>query len=151
MTGVRVRAMLLALARRAKGTHLYWQAGLAAVRARDEIPQRSEAFAHAVQAELCLTDALHAAGLPAGFWIDGITLDRDPVTAMKQLRDHVHAWTWNGPIEAGHEQARLAYRQLAADPLTDQEHALAVHLAGLIAARRDKVIDTAEHLARHQQ
>jgi hypothetical protein len=145
-----VREILLALARRAKEHQLYWQAGLAAVRARREIPQRGEAFAHAAISEMCLVDALRAADLPAGFRIGGITLSRDPVDAMKQLRDQVYARNPSGPIEAEHEQARLTYQHLATAPLTDQEHAAAVQLAGMPAARRDKVIETAEHLARHQ-
>ena len=37
------------------------------------------------------------------------------------------------------------------DLLTDEEQAAAVQLAGLPAARRDKVIDAAERIARHPQ
>ncbi|BEL05712.1 hypothetical protein Q0Z83_039030 [Actinoplanes sichuanensis] len=144
-----VRAILLALARRANDTHLYWQAGLAAVRARRQVPQRGEAFAHAIQAELCLADALRAADLPAGFRIDGITLRPDPVDAMRQLRAHVPRLNPSGPIEAEHEQARQTYQQLAVDPLTDQEQAFAVQLADLPVARRDKVVDAAERIACH--
>jgi hypothetical protein len=146
-----VRAILLALARRAKDNHLHWQAGLAAIRARQQIPTHHEAFAHAAISQLCLADALRAADLPAGFRIDGITLSRDPVTAMTQLRDHVPGRQPDNPIEAEHEHARLAYRQLASGPLTDREQALAVQLAGLPAARRDQVADAAERIARHQQ
>ncbi|MEV4283472.1 hypothetical protein [Actinoplanes xinjiangensis] len=144
-----VRAILLALARRAKHNHLSWQAALAATRARSQPRQRSEAFAHAAISELCLVDALRAADLPTGFRVDTITLSRDPVIAMTQLRDHVYARRPDNAIEAEHEHARQTYRRLSADPLTDQEHAVAVQLAGMPAARRDKVIDTAEHLARH--
>jgi hypothetical protein len=146
-----VRAMLLTLARRAKQTHLSWQAGLAAVRARREVPRRSEVFAHAVMSELCLIDALRAADLPAPFRIDGITLHRDPVTAATQLRDHVHARNPGGPIEAEHEHARQDYQRLSAEPLTESEQVAAVQLAALAPARRDKVIDAAESIARHQQ
>ncbi|MEV4283495.1 hypothetical protein [Actinoplanes xinjiangensis] len=146
-----VRAILPALARRARENHLSWQAGLAAVRARRQTPSRGEAFAHAAVSELCLIDALRAADLQAGFRIDAITLSRDPVTAMKQLRDHVYGRQRDNAIEAEHEQDRHTYRRLAADPLTDQEHAMAVQPARMPAARRDKVIDAAEHLARHQQ
>ncbi|GAA1596674.1 hypothetical protein J3R03_003129 [Actinoplanes couchii] len=144
-----VRAILLALARRDKSTYLRWQAGLAAVRARGLTPTHNEAFAHHVQTELCLVDALRAADLPSGFRIDGITLPRDPVTAAKRLRDHVPAWSPDNAIETDHEQARLQYRSLAATPLNAQETAYAEMLAGLPAARRDKVIELAEHLTRH--
>jgi hypothetical protein len=144
-----VRAIPLALARRAKQNHLSWQAALAATRQHRQPRQRSEAFAHAAISERCLVDALRAADLPAGFRVDAITLSRDPVTAMTPLRDHVYAGRRDNAIEAAHEHARHTYRRLSADPLTDQEHAVAVQLAGMPAARRDTVIDAAERLARH--
>lgn len=143
------RAILVALARRAANCRLRWQAGLAAVRARGETPTHNEAFAHHAIAELCLVDALCAADLPTGFRLAGITLPRDPVDAMTILRDHVHAWAPDNAIETDHEQARLDYRRQAAAPLTEQETAYAHLLAGLAPARRDKIIDLAESLARH--
>ncbi len=143
-----IRSMLLALATRAKEARLRWHAGRAAVRARGEIPSRTEAFAHHVQAELCLLTALHAASLPTGFRIYDVTLSADPLAVARQLDDLVVARP-GGAIEAEHEAARLAYIAASAEPITDQEQRYIDTLAGLSAARRDKILELAEQLARH--
>ena len=146
-----VRSMLLALAQRAQDARLRWHAGRAATRARGEIPGRIEAFAHHVEADLCLLTALHAAGIPANFRVHDITLSRDPVTAAEQLREIAFGHDGSGPIEADHEPARLAYRALFAAPLSDQEQRYVETLANLPDARRDKVIELAEDRARHRE
>jgi hypothetical protein len=140
--------MLLALATRAEETRLRWHTGRAAVRARDQIPGRTEAFAHHVQADLCLLAAISAADLPAGFKIYDISLAKDPHTAARQLREIVVAYYPNGPIEAEHEAARLAYNAAFAEPITDQEQQYVNLLAALPAPRRDKIIELAEDHAR---
>ena len=145
------RAILLALAKQAREAELYWQAGTAATRARGLTPSRTEAFAHHTRAELSLLIALRAAGIPPNFHIDGITLSRDPLAAMQQLRGHVAAHQPSNPIETDHEAARLAYRHTFAAPPTAQEQHLAATLAGLPAARRDKINELAETLARADQ
>ncbi|WP_229070798.1 hypothetical protein [Actinoplanes sp. DH11] len=141
-------AMLLALAGRAKEAQLYWQAGLAAARARGEVRGHTEAFAHHVEAEMCLLTALRAAPRPAGLRVNGIALPRDPVAAMRQLREHAVGYAPRAAIEAAHEPARLAYRAAFAAPLTVEEQQLVAALAALPVARRDKVIETAETLSR---
>ena len=143
------RSMLLALAARAKEARLRWHAGRAAVRARDEIPSRIEAFAHHCQAELCLIVAISAADLPRDFRIYDVTLSKDPLVAAKQLDDLVVAADTSGPIEAEHESARLTYKMAFAEPITEQEQRYADILAGLPPARRDKIIEVAEQHARH--
>ncbi len=145
------RSMLLALARHAEEARLRWNAERAAVRARDETPARSEAYAYYVQANLCLIAAIGAADLPADFRISGITLSRDPVAAAEQLRQVVVAYDPSGSIEAAHEAARLAYKAAFAEPVTAQELQYVDLLAGLSAPRRDKVIDLAEERARHTE
>jgi hypothetical protein len=146
-----LRSMLLALAKRAKETRLYWQAGRAAVRARGETPGRTEAFAHHVEADLCLLAALDAADIPASFRVYDITLSRDPVRAAKQLQELVYCHDYSGPIEAEHEAARLAYKAAFAEPISDQEQRCVEFLADLPAARRDRVIELAEDRARHRE
>jgi hypothetical protein len=140
--------VLLAVAGRAKQAQLYWQAGLAAARARGDGRAPTEAFAHHVEAEMCLLAAIRAAGPPAGHRIDGLTLSRDPVKAMIALRDHAHGHGTDDAIEAAHEPARRGYRDAFAAPLSAAEQDLAQTLAGLPDARRDKVIEQAESLAR---
>ncbi|MDG4793657.1 hypothetical protein [Micromonospora sp. WMMD1082] len=146
-----IRSMLLALAKRAKETRLNWQAGRAAVRARGEVPGRTEAFAHYVEADLCLLAALRAADIPANFRVYDITLSRDPVRAAKQLQELVYGHDHSGPIEAAHEAARLAYKAAFAEPVSDQEQRCIEFLADLPAARRDRVIELAEDRARHRE
>ena len=140
--------MLLALAHRAKQVQLNWQAGLAATRARDLSRARTEAYAHHVEAELCLVTAVRAAALPPGFRLAGVALPKDPITAMVRLRDQGVAVDWNNRIEAEHELARITYRQEFAAPLSAAEQAQAQALAALKPARRDKVIEMAEALSR---
>ena len=94
-----VRNMLLALAQRAKEARLHWHAGRAAVRARGEVPARTEAFAHHVEADLCLLAALRAADIPAKFRVRDITLSRDPVRAAKQLCEIVYGHDCAGPAD----------------------------------------------------
>jgi hypothetical protein len=146
-----VRSMLLALAKRAKETRLRWQASRAAVRARGEAPNRTEAFAHHVEADLCLLAALDAADIPANFRIYDITLSRNPVRAAEQLREIVYGHDISGPIEAEREAARLAYKAAFAEPVSDQELRCVEILADLPAARRDRVIELAEDRARHRE
>ncbi|MGC5664523.1 hypothetical protein ACN261_29485 [Micromonospora sp. WMMD723] len=143
------RSMLLALAKRAEETRLDWQAGRAAVRARGETPHRNEAFAHHIQANLCLLTAITAADLPATFRIHDTTLSTDPITAAQQLRDLAPPYDRHGPIEATHEAARQAYREAFAEPITAQEQQYIDLLAALTPARRDKVIAAAEERASH--
>jgi hypothetical protein len=143
-----IRSMLLALATRAEEARLRWHAGRAAVRAREEIPGRTEAFAHHVQADLCLLAAISAADLPTGFKIYDISLSKDPRTAARQLGEIVVAYHPNGPIEAEHEAARLAYNAAFAEPVTDQEQRYIDLLTELPAARRDKIIELVEDRAR---
>jgi hypothetical protein len=140
--------VLLALARRAKEAYLYWQADLAAVRARGERRHGTESFARHAQAELCLLTALTTGRLPSRYRIDGVTLSTDPHRAMLQLREHVVGHRPENAIEAGHEPARLAYLDACAAPLSAAERELARRLAALVTARRDTVIDRAESLAR---
>lgn len=146
-----VRSMLLAVARRAKETRLHWHACRAAVRARGETPGLIEAFAHHTEADLCLLAALRAADIPANFRIRDITLSRDPATASRQLCEIAYGHDGSGPIEPDHEAARLAYRALFAELLSDQEQRCIEVLAALPAARRDKVIELAEDRARYRE
>ncbi|MFG3690556.1 hypothetical protein [Micromonospora sp. NPDC047740] len=139
--------MLLALARLAEEARLRWNAERAAVRARGETPARSEAYACQVQANLCLITAIGAADLPANFRIYDLTLSRDPLAAAEQLRQVAVAHDHSGPIEAAHEAARLAYKEVFAQPVTAQEQQCVDLLAGLPAARRDKIVDLAEERA----
>ncbi|MER7457319.1 hypothetical protein [Micromonospora sp. NPDC126480] len=141
--------MLLALAKHAEEARLRCNAERAAVRARGETPAHTEAYAYHVQANLCLITAIDAADLPASFRIYDITLSRDPLTAAKQLRQPVVAYDHSGPIEAAHEAARLAYKAAYAEPVTAEEQQYVDLLAGLPAARRDKIIELAEDRARH--
>lgn len=143
-----VRSMLLALAERVNDTRLRWHAERAAVRARGETSHCTEAFAHHAQAELCLLAALRAADIPARFSIRNIILSRDPVRAAEQLCEIAYGYDISGPIEAEHEAARLAYKATFAEPLSDQEQQYVELLAGLPAARRDKIIEAVEDLAR---
>ncbi|MEU2610686.1 hypothetical protein ABZ570_03735 [Micromonospora sp. NPDC007271] len=145
------RSMLLALARHAEDARLRWNAERAAMRARGETPARSEAYAYYVQANVCLIAAIGAADLPADFRIYDLTLSRDPVVAAEQLRQVVFAYDHSGPIEAAHEAARLAYKAAFAEPVTAQELQYVGLLAGLPAARRDKVVELAEERARHAE
>lgn len=143
-----IRSMLLALAARAEEARLRWHAGRAAVRARDQIPGRTEAFAHHVQADLCLLAAISAADLPTGFTIYDVTLSKDPRAAARQLAEIVVAYSPSGPIEAEHEAARLAYNAAFAAPTTEQEQRYIDLLAALPTPRRDKIIELAEDRAR---
>ncbi|MFE9207566.1 hypothetical protein [Micromonospora sp. NPDC007230] len=143
--------MLLALARHAEDARLHWNAERAAVRARGETPARTEAYAHHVQANLCLITAIGAADLSANFRIYDITLSRDPLAAAEQLRQAAVAHDHSGAIEAAHEAARLAYKQAFAQPVTAQEQQYVDLLAGLPAARRDKVVEMAEGRARQPE
>ncbi|MGW4294019.1 hypothetical protein ACWEH1_13315 [Micromonospora chersina] len=145
------RSMLLALARQAEEARLRWHAERAAVRARGETPARSEAHAYHVQANLCLITAIGAADLPPNFRIYDLTLSRDPLAAAEQLRQAANAYDHSGPIEAAHEPARLAYKAAFAEPVTAQEQQYVDLLAGLPAARRDKIVDLAEQRARHPE
>ncbi|MFE9658367.1 hypothetical protein [Micromonospora sp. NPDC006431] len=145
------RRMLLALARHAEEARLGWNAERAAVRARGETPARSEAYAYHVQANLCLITAIGAADLPANFRVYDITLSRDPLAAAEQLRQVAVAHDHSGPIEAAHEAARLAYKEAFARPVTAQEQQYVELLAGLPAARRDKIVELAEQRARHPE
>ncbi|MER5337977.1 hypothetical protein [Micromonospora sp. NPDC002717] len=140
--------MLLALARQAEEARLRWNAERAAVRARGETPARTEAYAYHVQANLCLITAIGAADLPANFRIYDITLSRDPLAAAEQLRQVVVAYDHSGAIEAAHEAARLAYKAAFAESVTAQEQQYVELLAGLSAARRDKIVELAEERAR---
>ncbi|OKI50979.1 hypothetical protein A6A27_33720 [Micromonospora sp. CB01531] len=140
--------MLLALARHAEEARLRWNAERAALRARGETPTRSEAYAYQVQANLCLITAIGAADLPANFRIYDIILSRDPLAAAEQLRQVAVAHDHSGAIEAAHEAARLAYKSAFAQPITAQEQQYVDLLAGLPAARRDKIVDLAEERAR---
>ncbi len=143
------RRMLLALAKHAEEARLRWNAERAAVRARGETPARTETYAYHVQANLCLITAIGAAGLPASFRIYDITLSRDPLIAAEQLRQIVVAYDHSGSIEAAHEAARLAYKAAYAEPVTAAEQQYVDLLAGLPAARRDKITELAEDRARH--
>lgn len=143
------RSMLLVLARQAEEARLRWNAERAAVRARGATLARTEAYAHHVQANLCLITAIGAANLPATFRIYDITLSRDPLAAAEQLRQLVVAYDHSGPIEAAHEAARLAYKTALAEPVTAQEQQYIDLLAGLPTARRDKIVELAEERARH--
>ncbi|MEV0158343.1 hypothetical protein AB0H57_32320 [Micromonospora sp. NPDC050686] len=143
-----IRAILLSLARTAKEAELRWYANRAAQRARGETPTRGEAYAYSVKADQCLITAVTAADLPANFRLYDTTLSRDPLVAAEQLRDVACAYDPSGPIEAAHEAARLAYKTAFAEPLTPQEENYAELLAGLPAARRDKIIEVAEERAR---
>ncbi len=145
------RSMLLALARHAEDARLRWNAERAAVRARGETPTRTEAYAYHVQAGLCLITAISAADLPANFRIYDVTLSRDPLAAAEQLRQVAVAHDHSGAIEAAHEAARLAYKAAFAEPVTAQEQQYVDLLAGLPAARRDKIIELAEERARRPQ
>ncbi|MGR6318885.1 hypothetical protein Q2K19_31565 [Micromonospora soli] len=145
------RSMLLALARHAEEARLRWHAERAAVRARGETPTRSEAYAYHVQANLCLIAAIGAADLPPDFRIYDITLSRDALAAAEQLRQVATAYDYSGPIEAAHEPARLAYKAAFAEPVTAQEQQYIDLLAGLPAARRDKIVELAEERARHPE
>ncbi|MFI7609258.1 hypothetical protein ACIBTV_29675 [Micromonospora sp. NPDC049366] len=142
-----IRSMLLTLARHAQEARLRWHAERAAVRARGETPTRSETYAYQVQADLCLIAAVSAADLPASFRLYDTTLSRDPLVAADQLRQVTSAYDHSGPIEAAHEAARLAYKAAFAEPLTAQEQHYVDLLAGLPAARRDKIIEVAEEHA----
>lgn len=146
-----IRSMLLALAERAKDARLHWQAGRAAVRARGETPGRTEAFAHHVEADLCLLAALDAADIPANFRVYDITLSQDPVRAAEQLCEIAFGYDHSGPIEAEHEAARLAYKAAFAEPISEQEQHCVEILADLPAARRDKIVELAEDRARHHE
>ncbi|MFI6263245.1 hypothetical protein [Micromonospora sp. NPDC051006] len=141
------RSMLLALARHAQESRLRWHAERAAVRARGETPARTEAYAYQVQANLCLIAAIGAADLPANFRLYDTFLSRDPLTAAEQLRQVASAYDHSGPIEAAHEMARQAYKAAFAPPLTAQEQQYVELLAGLPAARRDKIVEAAEERA----
>ncbi|MBT8227327.1 MAG: hypothetical protein KJO75_17770 [Dactylosporangium sp.] len=141
--------MLLALATRAEEAWLRWHAGRAAVRARDQVPGRTEAFAHHVQANLCLLAAISAADLPTGFKIYDVSLSKDPHTAARQLRKIVVAYYPSGPIETEQEAARLAYKAAYAESITDQEQRYVDLFAALPAARRDKIIELVEDRARY--
>jgi hypothetical protein len=143
-----IRSMLLALASLAKDARLRWHAGRAAERARDEIPGRTQEFAHHAQANQCLLTAIRAANLPTGFRIYDVTLSTDPLAAAKQL-DALVVGLSGGAIEAEHEAARVAYQAAFAEPITDQEQRYIEMLAGMPAARRDKIIEGAEQLARY--
>jgi hypothetical protein len=143
-----IRSMLLALASLAKDARLRWHAGRAAARARDQIPSRTQEFAHHAQANQCLLTAIRAANLPTGFRIYDITLSTDPLAAAKQL-DALVVGLSGGAIEAEHEAARQAYQAAFAEPITDQEQRYIEILAGMPAARRDKIIEGAEQLARY--
>lgn len=145
------RSILLTLAKKAEEARLRWHADRAAIRARGETPPRTEAYAHHVQANLCLIAAIDAADLPADFRLYDITLSRDPLTAAEQLRQLAIAHDFSGPIEAAHEAARLAYKAAFAEPVTAEEQQHIDLLAGLAAARRDKVIELAEERARYRQ
>ncbi|WP_435126367.1 hypothetical protein [Micromonospora tulbaghiae] len=145
------RSILLTLAKNAEEARLRWHADRAAVRARGGTPTRSEAYAYHVQANLCLIAAVDAADLPADFRLYDITLSRDPLAAAEQLRQLAVAHDHSGPIEAAHEAARLAYKAAFAEPLTAHEQQHVDLLAGLPAARRDKVIELAEERARYRQ
>jgi hypothetical protein len=142
-------SMLLVLAKRAEQARLDWQAGRAAVRARGETPGRTEAFAHHIQANLCLIAAIEAADLPANFRVYDLTLSRDPLVAAQQLREIVFTYDRGREIEAEHEAARLAYKAAFAEPINEEEQQHIDVLAGLSAARRDKVVDLAEERARY--
>jgi len=142
------RSMLLALARHAEEARLRWNAERAAVRARGATPARTEAYAYQVQANLCLIIAIGAADLPATFRLYDITLSQDPLAAAEQLRQVAVAHDHSGAIEAAHEPARLAYKAAFAQPVTAQEQQYVDLLAGLPAARRDKIIELAEESAR---
>ncbi|MET8364450.1 hypothetical protein ABZU53_12860 [Micromonospora sp. NPDC005194] len=144
-----VRNILLALAKHAEQARLDWQAGRAAVRARGETPSRTEAFAHHIQANLCLTAAIDAADLPATFRVHDITLSRDSLVAAQQLREIVLTYDRRSAIEAEHEAARLAYKSAFAEPVNEQEQQYIDILASLPVARRDKILDLAEEHARH--
>ncbi|MGW5672039.1 hypothetical protein [Micromonospora sp. NPDC003776] len=146
-----IRAILLSLARSAEEARLRWQAERAAVRARGGAPARSDAFAHNVQANLCLITAIGAADLPANFRLYDTTLSRDPLTAAAQLRQVTCAYYPSGPIEAEHEAARLAYNTASAPLLTAEEQHYVDLLADLPPARRDKIIEAAENRARHRR
>ena len=146
-----VRAILLALARRAKEARLHWQAGRAAVRARGETPDRTEAFAHHVEADLCLLAALDAADIPANFRIYDLTLSRDPVKAAEQLREIAFGYDPSGPIEAEHEAARQAYKTAYAQPISEHEQQYVESLADMPPARRDKIVELAEDHARRRE
>ncbi|MEU2616162.1 hypothetical protein ABZ570_32030 [Micromonospora sp. NPDC007271] len=141
--------MLLALARHAEDARLRWNADRAAMRARGETPARTEAYAYQVQANLCLITAIGAADLPANFRIHDITLSQDPLAAAEQLRQVAVAHDHSGAIEAAHEAARLAYKAAFAQPVTAQEQQYVHLLAGLPAARRDKIVELAEERSRH--
>ncbi|WP_328853251.1 hypothetical protein OG994_12015 [Micromonospora globbae] len=145
------RRMLLALARQAEEARLRWNADRAALRARGETPARTETYAYHVQANLCLITAISAANLPATFRIYDTTLSHDPLAAAEQLRRLVVAHDTSGPIEAAHEAARLAYKAAFAEPVTAREQQYVDLLAGLPAARRDKIVDLAEERARHHR
>ncbi|MEV0429667.1 hypothetical protein [Micromonospora sp. NPDC050495] len=138
------RSILLALAKKAEEARLRWHADRAAVRARGETPTRSEAYAYHVQANLCLITAIDAADLPAGFRLYDVTLSRDPLAAAEQLRQAAVAHDHSGPIEVAHEAGRLAYKAAFAEPVTAQEQQHIDLLAGLPAARCDKIIELAE-------
>ena len=143
------RSMLLALAKRAEETRLDWQAGRAAVRARGETPQRSEAFAHHIQANLCLLTAITAAALPADFRIYDVTLSTDPVAAAQQLRDIAHPYDRHGAIEAAHEAANRHTRRRSPSRSPPRNSSTSTSLATLTPARRDKIVDAAEQRASH--
>ncbi|MEU7779159.1 hypothetical protein [Micromonospora parva] len=143
-----IRSILLSLARTAEEARLRWNANRAALRARGETPTRDEAFAHNVQANLCLITAITAANLPANFRLYDTTLSRDPLTAATQLRQVTSAYDHSGPIEAAHEAARLAYKAAFVEPLTAQEQHYVDLLVDLPAARRDKIIEVAEERSR---
>lgn len=145
-----VRAILLALARRAEEARLSWYAERAALRARGETPTKGNSWAYSVQADLCLITAITAADLPANFRLYDTSLSRDPLAAAAQLREVASAYDHSGPIEAEHEAARLAYKEAIAEPLTPQEQHYVDLLADLPAARRDKIIEAAEERVRHR-
>jgi hypothetical protein len=145
-----IRAILLSLARNAEEARLRWHAERAALRARGETPTRTDAFAHNVQANLCLITAIGAADLPANFRLYDTTLSRDPLTAAAQLREATSAYHPSGAIEAEHEAARLAYQAALAAPLTAREQHYVDLLADLPPARRDKIIEAAEERTQHR-
>ncbi|MEU5943468.1 hypothetical protein ABZ807_30880 [Micromonospora sp. NPDC047548] len=145
------RSMLLALARHAEEARLRWHAERAAIRARGETPARSEAYAHHIEANLCLIVAITAADLPANFRIYDTTLSRDPITAAEQLRQLAPAHDHSGAIEDAHEATRLAYKAAFAEPINAQEQQYVELLASLPAARRDTIVELAEERAHHPQ
>jgi hypothetical protein len=141
------RAMLLALAGLVTESRLRLEAGRAAQRARGQTPALPEASASFHNARRCLIAAVRAADLPADFRVHDVTLSRDPLAAADQLEELAFGYHPAGPIEAEHETARLAYREVFAAPLTDTEQRQADALANLPAARRDKILDRVERHA----